>query len=200
MNMISLELCRRPTQIHETNVTPGARFLSRNPSAFELFPRRLLAKLELSGGRIGRRQDDAHGGALLLRPQVRRGTKLVYGGALVRRAGRLRLRLRRRLVRGDRGGEHQGRNERSAPDLHRRIPDRQRGGRTSCWRRLINAGFSAPRLCRRRAGAGEGGAIVLGDVGLSVARAAASNGSGDPPTRRATPGTACATSIRQTRN
>jgi hypothetical protein len=45
MNMISLELCRRPTQIHRTNVTPGARFLSLNPSALELFPRRLLATL-----------------------------------------------------------------------------------------------------------------------------------------------------------
>src|SRR5215207_7992956 len=116
MNMISLELCRLPTQIHQTNVTPGARFLSPNPSALvesELLPRRLLAKLGLPAGRIGRGQDDAHGGPLLLRPQVLRGTELVHGGALVRRAGRLRLRLRRRLVRGDRGGEHQGRNERS---------------------------------------------------------------------------------------
>src|SRR5215207_7997655 len=85
MNMISLELCRLPTQIHQTNVTPGARFLSPNPSALvesELLPRRLLAKLGLPAGRIGRGQDDAHGGPLLLRPQVLRGTELVRGGSL----------------------------------------------------------------------------------------------------------------------
>src|SRR3954464_2381409 len=51
-------------------------------------PATLACHARLSAGRIGRRQDDAHGGALLLRPQVRRGTELVRGGALVRRTGR----------------------------------------------------------------------------------------------------------------